>query len=61
VHGRVRGAARVGVTAATHNSDTDAARVTARVAEQAGARACAPAVVNGCVEDSVCETACVLA
>src|SRR6266542_1013470 len=60
VHGRVRGAARVGVTAATHNSDTDAARVTARVAEQAGARACAPAVVNGCVEDSVCETACVL-
>jgi len=53
VHSSVRGAARGGVTAATHNSDADVAGVSARVAEQAGARAFAPAVVKDFVEDRV--------
>jgi len=61
VHGTVRGAARVGVTAATHNSDADAAGVTARVAEHAGARALATSVVKDFVEDRVWVSACVLA
>ena len=61
MHSSVRGAARVGVTAATHNSDADGAGVTARVAEHAGARTLATAVVKDFVEDRVGASACVLA
>ena len=61
MHSSVRGAARGGVTAATHKSDADGAGVTARVAEQAGARALATAVVKDFVEDRVWGSACVLA
>ena len=61
VHSSVRGAARGGVTAATHNSDADVAGGTASGAEQAGARAFAAAVVKDFVEDRVWESACVLA
>ena len=57
----MRGAARVGVTAAMHNSDVDAAGMTDYDAVQTEARASAPAAVNGFVEDCVCETACMLA
>jgi len=57
----VRGAARGGVTAASHNSDADVAGVIARVAEHAGARTLATAVVKDFVEDRVWGSACVLA
>jgi len=61
VHSSVRGAARGGVTAATHNADADGAGVTARVAEHAGARTLATAVVKDFVEDRVWVSACMLA